>query len=188
MTFPLTCKVSAILKKLIFSSLWFLPLIFFSLPVKISAQVKPKKDEIYTVESYEKRVQMEYINNVYIPLDIADALKELDLKMDPKGKEKFAQMSEEDAATKVYFSFGRWMSVNWGMEEGSRLTHYFNRQGIAKVEDMIRILMLTYHRHINQKELRMNELISYYKDLRRKEYEAYLERIRKEGKDVGGGN
>jgi hypothetical protein len=176
------------LKKLIFPVLKILIIIFLFGHSDVSAQVKPKKDLTYTVEPYEKRIQLEYINNVYIPKDLTDALRELDQKIDVAGREKFALMSEEDAATKVYFSFGRWMSVNWGMDEGSRITLYFNNQGIAKVEDMIRILMLSYHRHINQKELRTDELLNHYKDLRKKEYEAYLERVRKEGKDAGGGN
>jgi hypothetical protein len=176
------------LKKLIFPVLKILIIIFLFGLSDVSAQVKPKKDLTYTVEPYEKRIQLEYINNVYIPKDLTDALRELDQKIDLAAREKFALMSEEDAATKVYFSFGRWMSVNWGMDEGSRITLYFNNQGIAKVEDMIRILMLSYHRHINQKELRTDELLNHYKDLRKKEYEAYLERVRKEGKDADGGN
>lgn len=153
----------------------------------VSAQVKPKKDEIYTVDPIEKRIQMEYINNVYIPKDLTDALRELDSKMDAAGKEKFAGMTESDASTKVYFSFGRWMSVNWGMEEGSRLTQFFNNQGIAKLEDMIRILMISYHRHVNGKALRTTELLNHYKELRKKEYQELIERARKEGKDTNGG-
>lgn len=162
-------------------------LLFFFISESASAQVKPKKEETYTVDPYEKRIRMEYIDNVYIPIDLADALRELDLKMDAAGKAKFAGMSEKDASTKVYFSFGRWMSVNWGMEEGSRITLFFNNQGIGKVEDMIRILMISYHRHINQKDLQTAELIEHYKELRKKEYEEYLERVRKEGKKVDGG-
>lgn len=167
---------------------FFISLVFvFSFTNYISAQVKPKKDEIYTVEPIEKRIQMEYINNVYIPKDLTDALRELDSKMDAAGKEKFAGMTEADASTKVYFSFGRWMSVNWGMEEGSRLTQFFNNQGIAKVEDMIRILMVSYHRHVNKQELRTTELFNHYKELRKKEYQELIERARREGKDTNGG-
>jgi hypothetical protein len=188
MIIPFPSSITLDLKILIFHGIKILLLILFIFPTAVSAQVKPKKDLTYTVEPYEKRIQLEYINNVYIPKDLSDALKELDQKIDAAGREKFALMSEEDAGTKVYFSFGRWMSVNWGMEEGSRITHYFNSQGIAKLEDMIRILMLSYHRHINQKELRTDELFKHYKDLRKKEYEAYLERVRKEGKDTNGGN
>ena len=176
------------LKKLVFAGLKLFLLFICIYPQPVSAQVKQKKDETYTVESYEKRILREYINNVYIPKDLTDALQELDRKIDAAGREKFAIMSEEDAATKVYFSFGRWMSVNWGMEEGSRITHYFQNQGIGKVEDMIRILMISYHRQINERELQTKELINHYKELRKKEYEAYLERVRKEGKDTGGGD
>lgn len=162
-------------------------LVFLFMAQPAFAQVKPKKEETYSIEPYEKRIQMEYINNVYIPQDLSDAMKELDQKMDEAGKTKFAAMSEADASTKVYFSFGRWMTVNWGMEEGSRLTLYFHNQGIGKLEDMVRILMVTYHRHINQKDLQTAELIEYYRELRKKEYQQYLDRVRKEGKEVDGG-
>jgi len=134
-------------------------------------------EEVYSPEPYEKRVKMTHLNGVYIPKDIRDAMSELDQKIEPKARESFARYTEEEAASKAFLSFGRWMSVNWGLEEGSRLTQYFRDQKLGKVDDMIRVLMVSYHRHIHSKELETEQLIAYYQSIRKLEYEALMKRL-----------
>ncbi len=136
-------------------------------------------DEVYETIPYEKRITLTYIDEVYIPADLNDAIAVLDKKMEQAARDRFAALTEADAATKPYFSFGKWMNINWSLEEGSRLSHYFRSRGVGKTEDMIRILMTAYHRHLRNVPVAEQELIDKYKALRRSEYEAYQERLRK---------
>lgn len=149
----------------------------FLAPYMVAAQ--SIGDEVYEPIPYEKRITLSYIDEVYIPADLNDAIAVLDKKMEQAAKEKFGLLTEADAAIKPYFSFGKWMNINWSLEEGSRLSHYFRSRGIGKTEDMIRILMTAYHRHLRNVPIAEQELVDKYKALRRSEYEAYQERLRK---------
>jgi len=142
------------------------------------------QDDIYQTEAYESRISKVFLNGVYIPENIVDALKELDKKVEPEGRKAFAALTEEEAASKLFFSFGRWMMVNWGMEEGSRISHYFRQQGVGIVEDMVRILMVTYHRHIHQRPIALEQLIEQYNEMRKKELEQKRKELLKSSKKL----
>lgn len=147
-----------------------------------------KGGEVYETEPYEVRIKKVYINGVYIPENLDDAIRELDSKMSQEALAAFRKYSEEEAERKAFFSFGRWMMVNWGLEEGSRLSHYFRQEGVGVVEDMVRVLMVSYHRHLNDKPLDSETLMNIYKKKRQdeqkqkeKEREALIESLRKGG-------
>lgn len=147
----------------------------------LMAQSNGQEDEVYNPEPYEVRIKKSYINGVYIPKDIPDVVSELDKKIESEGLEAFKNYTEDEAASKSFFGFGRWMSYNWGLEEGSRLSHYFRLQGLSNVEDIIRVLMITYHRHINDKPLETESLIKKFRELRQLEYEKEMKRFRETG-------
>lgn len=144
-------------------------------------QSNEQEDDVYKPDPYEVRIKKSYINGVYIPKDIQDAVSELDKKIEPEGLNAFKNYTEDEAASKSFFGFGRWMSYNWGLDEGSRLSHYFRTQGLSNVEDIIRVLMITYHRHINDKPLDTESLIKHFKELRKLEYEKELKRFHETG-------
>lgn len=145
------------------------------------AQSDGQEADVYKPDPYEVRIKKSYINGVYIPKDILDAVSELDKKIEPEGLIAFKNYTEEEAASRSFFGFGRWMSHNWGLDEGSRLSHSFRTQGLSNVEDIIRVLMITYHRHINNKPLDTENLIKHYKELRKLEYEKELKRFHETG-------
>lgn len=147
-----------------------------------------RKDEIYEPEPYDVRIKKSYINGVYIPKDLNDAIRELDAKMSPEAVKAFQKYSESEAERKAFFSFGRWMMVNWGLEEGSRLSHYFKTQKLGFVEDMVRVLMVSYHRHLNDKPVEAEALMNKYIEIRQeeqrqkeKEREALIKSLQKNG-------
>ena len=146
-------------------------LFFVSLPIQ--AQIE---EDTYEVEPYKVRIKKSYINGVYIPKDLQEALLELDKKMDPQAIESFKAYTESEAEQKSYFGFGRWLSVNWGLEEGSRLSHHLQGIGLGFTEDMIRFLMVSYHRHIHGRPLESEQLIAHYQTLRKKKLEEEKQR------------
>jgi hypothetical protein len=127
----------------------------------------------YEIE-YQQRIKLQKINGRYIPKDVDDAIAELDKIVDMVGKAKFKAQSEEIAVRQIHFSFGRWMIVNWGFYEGSRLSHYLRGMGVTYPDDMASLLMTGFHRHLNNKPLGLEELAKGYAEKRRKEVEARL--------------
>ncbi|RME98813.1 MAG: hypothetical protein D6772_08525 [Bacteroidetes bacterium] len=126
----------------------FLALVVFSMDM--DAQTAPPLNEAQFEEQYEWRVRQERLYGVYIPADLADVFVQLNQKSDANGRASFKALSEQQAATLPFFSLGRWMAVNWGFYGGSRLTAYLNQMGLHHPDDMIRFLLVMYHRHLNK--------------------------------------
>lgn len=111
-------------------------------------------------QAYLKRIKKSHIKGFYIPKDLPDAMRILDEIVDAEGKQKFAVRPDSIAVNKVFFSFGRWININWGMELGSRLTVALNHLGVSYPDDMIRLIMYAYHRHLNQQPMDIDLLVN----------------------------
>ncbi|MBK7873423.1 MAG: hypothetical protein IPJ74_23560 [Saprospiraceae bacterium] len=133
----------------------------------------PMSKEAFEKE-YQRRIKLEYINEVYIPVDLTDAFVQLNKLIDDSSKASFKSMSEEEAARELFFGFGRWMIVNWDFYNGSRLSHYIRELGITFPDDMARFIMVSYHRNLNRRPLDVKTQIEYYQEKRRKEHEERL--------------
>jgi hypothetical protein len=133
----------------------------------------------YEPESFEVRKSKVYIDGQYIPKDLKDAMNELDKRMEDDAKQAFMSLTEEEAGKKAFFSFGRWMMLKWGMEDGSRYTAFFQSNEIGVVEDMVRITMLCYHRHLHSKPLEEQVFMQRFKEVRKKEFEEKQKKLLK---------
>ena len=52
------------------------------------------------------------------------------------------------------------MIVNWGLEDGSRISHYLKQKGITLPDDMADFMILMWHRNLNAQPLKMEEEIA----------------------------
>lgn len=120
--------------------------------------------------NYQNRIKQEVLFGVYIPKDLDDAFTELNKKIDAGSKAKFKTVSEEEAIHKLYFSLGRWIIENWGFYGGSRFSNYLRELGITYPEDMAEFVIVSYHRSLNRKELKIKEQVEAFKAKREKEY------------------
>jgi len=114
------------------------------------------------IKEYERRTKLTRIDGKYIPKDLNDALMELDKIMEDGAKKKFQAYSEEDARTKTHFSFGKYINARWSIQEGSRLTAWFQKCKIYNFDDMIDCVITTYHRKLNDKPIQFEKLANYY--------------------------
>ena len=148
--------------------------VFWNYPVNnLSAQDTTFRQQ-YEIE-YAERIKKTHINNRYIPKDLNEAMAELDKIVDMVGKAKFKAQDEEMAVKKLHFSFGKWLIVNWGFYEGSRLSHFLRTNGITYPDDMAATLMTCYHRHLNNRQLEFELLAEQYATKRRKEANKRLQ-------------
>jgi len=150
--------------------------IFFALIV-IHTDVKSQDSYHDSImENYEERIRLTHINGVYIPANVDDALAQLDILIDRSSQVKYKSASEYEAVSKLHFSFGLWMIVNWGFYEGSRLSHSLKAMGISYPDDMASTLMICYHRRLNGKPLELEQLASHFSKIRKEVFDSRLEK------------
>ena len=130
-------------------------LIFPGFTTGISAQT-PAEFEA----NYNKRIKMEMINGVYIPVDLEDAFSELQRLSDPAGLKTFKVSPEDSIRRKLHFGLGRWIMINWGLEEGSRFSHYMKGRAVSFPDDIVEVTIITWHRKLNNRPLRFEEEVA----------------------------
>jgi hypothetical protein len=149
------------------------------------AQTESKEDgPANTEEEYQKRYQeritKDRLHGVYIPKNLDDALLQLDKNITEESKSAIKTIPEDSVCLKLHDRLGRWMITNWCFYEGSRLSNYLRSAGVTYPDDMADFLIIAYSRHINGKSVEIKSLSQYYRETRKKEFQAE----KKEGKVI----
>ncbi|MBI1223654.1 MAG: hypothetical protein GC192_00325 [Bacteroidetes bacterium] len=127
-------------------------------------------------EKYEWRLRQSVLYGTYIPKDVNEVILELNKKIDAKSKAKFSNVTEDEAATKLFFSLGRWMTHNWSLYEGSRLSKYMQDLGIHHPDDMVRFFIIVYHRSLTKQPLEVKQLVQKFTEKEEEEKRKRLEK------------
>ena len=131
----------------------------------MSELLQPYLDNHFArVARYERNIKADSINGVYIPKNLEDCFKQIDSFWSDSLKTEVKNMTEDNFSVKAHFGFGRWMRNHWGLWGGSRLGTYFQEMGIFHPDDMSGIILDSYHRQLNGKEINLEQQIQYYKD------------------------
>lgn len=149
-------------------------LTFFLAGMNAQNSVLLKNDEVLPKQNYEENIKKEFINDFYIPKDIDDAFQELKRLSNKEGIEKFKNAEEAVVAKKLHFGLGRWIMVKWHMYDGSRYSHYLRLKGLSYPDDMAKFTIISFHRHLNNKDLEVEARIKVVKEMRDKEYREKL--------------
>ncbi len=110
--------------------------------------------------NYAKRIKLEMINGVYIPMDLDDAFSELNRLSSTEGLADFKAAPENSIRRKLHFGLGRWMLINWGLEDGSRISDYLKQKGVSTPDDMVEVIIVTWHRNLNGQPLKLQEEVA----------------------------
>ncbi|MCC6815907.1 MAG: hypothetical protein IT267_05805 [Saprospiraceae bacterium] len=144
-------------------------LLFFVLTIDVCFAQSSDEEEFK--KNYEKRILLARINDVYIPINTEDAIKELIRLTEKDARDKLITVPEDTIASKLHFSLGRWIMINWGLEQGSRLSHYYFKKGVGEKDDMIDLLLRCFYRRLAGKELHEEMLVDHYKQLQKERLE-----------------
>lgn len=138
--------------------------------VTYSGQLYSQVDsfEVEFNKQYEKNIKKERLFGVYIPKDMSDAFIELERLSDKGSIEKFMNADEDEVASKLHFGLGNWMIVNWRFYEGSRFSHYLKQLGISHPDDMAQFTIVSWHRHLNERDLEIKKRAERYRVFRKK--------------------
>ncbi len=151
---------------------WLLLVACYLPHLLMSQVINGQKELVVTPEErYAQNIQLEYINDVYIPINVVDAMSEIDRLSDDKGKARLLETDEQNAADKLVMGLGKWLIVNWNFYEGSRLSHKLKEYGVTHPDDMAKFLIVSYHRHLRQAPQELEKRGKAYFDKRKKDQE-----------------
>ena len=135
----------------------------------LKAQVIPET-AIQAEKEYQENIKKSRINGVYIPQNIGDAIDEI-IRLSPKESiEKFKNGNEDEVVKKLHFGLGKWLSINWNFEYGSRYSHYLRELGVTYPDDMISFTLRSLHRHLNGTPMELKERAEAIKLKRQEEH------------------
>jgi hypothetical protein len=120
----------------------------------------------------------------YIPIDLNDALNYLDCKWSKSDKDTFRIKIENDAVTELHFGTGMGIRNSWGLWKGdSGIGKYFRDLGINHPDDMSSIILTSFHRYLNDSDIKLEEQIEFYKSYWEKSKIAEVKRMKSEFKE-----
>lgn len=114
------------------------------------------------------------INGNYIPKILDDCFIQINSFWNDSTKIQVKNWEEKEFTANAHFGFGMWIRNNWRLWGGSRLSKYFNDMGIYHPDDMSGIILVSYHRYLNNKEIKLEEQVKYYQDYWEKSKKAEL--------------
>ena len=111
----------------------------------------------------------------YIPKNLNDAISYLDCTWPDIDKDEFKNKNEEDAVAELHFGTGQAIRNNWGLwKRGkNRLELFFNLRGISHPDDISSIILTSFHRHLNNKDIELKAQIREYKEYSKKAKKTY---------------
>lgn len=112
-------------------------------------------------------------NEYPIPSNLNECFEVLEdiLSKSEEDKNWFKTSAEDDVLGSLHHSLGTWIRNNWGLwKQDTELYNTLKRMGLWHADDMSGVIITSYHRKINGKELNIKEQIQHYTDYW-KEYE-----------------
>src|SRR5690606_13869140 len=90
----------------------------------------------------------------YIPKDLNDALEYLTCTWTDKDKEDFKSKDEKIAVSELHMGTGQGIRNGWGLwQRKNSLYHYFKSKGVFHPDDISSIILTSFHRQLNNKEI-----------------------------------
>lgn len=115
--------------------------------------------QVYLDEQHRIRFTADTLYGVYIPKDLEDCFRELNRIFDDTLRSEIIIMDEITFASRTHFGLGMWIRNNWQLWGGSRLSTYFQGLGVFHPDDISWIIIVSYHRYLSGKEIKLEEQI-----------------------------
>jgi hypothetical protein len=100
----------------------------------------------------EKRLTLDSINHIYIPLNLKECLTELDKMLPAVAKNEMQSLKNGSGMISYHFSLGLWVRNNWGLWGGSRLQTYFHLRGFDEPDGTSGMILSYYYEWLNGKK------------------------------------
>lgn len=101
---------------------------------------------------------------VYVPQNLEECFDELEKILTPQELEEFKNQLEEEVLNNYHPTTGMWIRNNWGLWAESSLTEYFNSIGILDASPMSNIILISFHRYLNNRDIGLEEQVRYWQE------------------------
>lgn len=92
-----------------------------------------------------RRLTLDSINHVYIPVNLKDCFLQLDKILKPIDKEVIKNYKSRGDMLGLHHGLGMWIRNNWGIWGGSRLQVYFGQRGFSEPDSVSSIILDGYY-------------------------------------------
>jgi hypothetical protein len=155
--------------------IWISVLLLIQARVLSGQNAQPAGTPSEFERQYQERIVKDRLFGVYIPKNLEDAIRELDKQITPEARSRVKAVPEDRVCCLLHPKLGQWMITNWGFYEGSRLSHYLRTAGVTYPDDMADLIIVAYHRHINDIPVVLKDLAAPFKDKRQKAWQERLQ-------------
>lgn len=105
------------------------------------------------------RFSTDTLRGVYIPKDLEDCFRQIDMFWDDSTKNQVKLWTEDEFSARAHLGFGMWMRNNWQLWGGSRLSKYFNDHEVYHPDNMSGMILRGYHRYLMGQAPRLEDQI-----------------------------
>ncbi len=100
----------------------------------------------------------------YKPVNLDEAVIQLSKILPDSTQKKILSMTESEFLAGSRFGLGMWIRNNWGLWRGWKLAVYFKSKGIFHPDDMSRIILKCFYRHLHHQDWELDKQIKSYQD------------------------
>jgi len=95
------------------------------------------------------------------PNNLLECFEQLDnILSNAEDAEWFKKANENEAISQSHYGLGTWIRNNWKLNlKKSNLYKYFNNLGLNHADDISEVILTSYHRHLNKKEMGLDKQI-----------------------------
>jgi hypothetical protein len=97
------------------------------------------------------------------PKNIKEAIEYMDNNWTEEEKESFKDKDEFGAASELHFGYGMWLRNSWLRYGNPKLPKYFHKRKVFSIDNMSSIILTVFHRKLNKKKWKLNEIFKPYK-------------------------
>lgn len=107
-------------------------------------------------------------DEIYIPKNLSDSFDDLKRQLRAEDIDQMRSGTEADMI-EYHFGLGRVIRNRWGLFGGSRLSTWFNTQGLSHPDDMSGVILTSFWRHLNDQPIELEQQIKTYQDYWKKQ-------------------
>lgn len=106
-----------------------------------------------------------YSGKDYVPIDLYDAVEYLNCRWSEKDKKEIGRLPEDEAMAELHMGTGMGIRNGWGLWKGkNELVKFFNSHGIFHPDDMSSIILTSFHRKLNNRDIDFEGQVQMYLD------------------------
>jgi hypothetical protein len=135
---------------------------------------------LISLSSFGQEREIEDVYELPIPKSLEKCFPTLDRTLSDAELEVVKNYPEDSIYDHDEFRDATDFFHAWKLYDGSKLTKYFNKLGLTGSHEIYETILISYHRHLNNEPLKLDEQIAKYQAKQKADYEAYIERTKKD--------